>query len=500
MFGVETIKKVRLALERGESIHSVAKKYCMSRNTVRKIVRTGQTEFEYSKRESRRPALGSYIERLEEVLKQEAELPSKRRRTAKKIYEQAQREGYEGGYDAVRRYIKGWKEEHRSKKNAFIPLMFSKGEAFQFDWSEETVELGGSLRKVNVAQVRLCYSRMRFCMAFPGQEVSMLMEAHIRAHEFFGGLCERGIYDNPKTIVQQIGKGKEREYNRRFLQMASHYLFEPCACTPSAGWEKGQVENQVGVNRRSVFVPCLKFENYEELNEHLKEEMIIEAHNNRHPEFMERSVYEVYEEEKGYLRSQGKDFGGYVTKECRAETQCLVHFNHNKYSVPCEYAGKGVSVRIYAWRVEIAWEGKVICEHKRSFERGRYILNPLHYLPLLERKPGALRNGRPFLEWKLPESIRKVWEYLKRYPDWDRQMSKILLAIPTYGVEAVGVACETALEAGTASESVVLNHLTRLTEEGSERTVSVPEKLKLKEEPRGDCGVYERLLVNVDVA
>jgi hypothetical protein len=261
------------------------------------------------------------------------------------------------------------------------------------------------------------------------------------------------------------------------------------------------VENQVGVNRRSVFVPCLKFDNIEDLNAYLREQMIIEAYNSRHPEFKERSVYEVYEEEKPYLRHQASDFSGYVTDERQAGIDCLVCFDDNRYSVPCEYAGKGVSVRIYAGRVEMAWEGKVVCEHKRCFEKGRYILNPLHYLPLLERKPGALRNGRPFLEWELPGSIRKVWEYLcKRYSDWDRQMSKILSAIPIYGVEAVEVACETAMEAGTANESVVLNHLTRLTEERTEQSVSVPEKLKLKEEPRADCGVYDRLLENVYVA
>jgi transposase len=500
MLGVETIGKVRLALKNGESIHSIAKKYRMSRNTVRKIARSGQTEFSYSQREKQSSALSSYVERLKEIMEQEIELPSKGRRTAKKIYEQLQREGYERGYDAVRRYIKGWKEEHRSKKNAFVPLMFGKGEAFQFDWSEETVELGGRLRKVNIAQVRLCYSRMPFCMAFPRQELAMLMEAHIRAHEFFGGLCGRGIYDNPKTVVREIGKGKEREYNRRFLQMASHYLFEPVACTPSSGWEKGQVENQVGVKRRKLFVPYLKFENFEELNAHLREQMIIEARNSRHPEFMERSVWEVYEEEKAYLRSQAAEFKGYVTEERRAESRCLVHFDNNHYSVPCEYAGKGVTVRIYGERVELAREGKVVCEHKRCFEKGRYILNPLHYLPLLERKPGALRNGRPFLEWKLPEAIRNVWEYLKRYPDWDRQMSRILSVIPIYGMEAVEVACATALEAGTASESVVLNHLTRLTEERAAQTVRVPEKLLLKEEPRADCGMYDRLLENGNVA
>jgi transposase len=500
MFGVETIGKVRLALSKGESIHSVAKKYRMSRNTVRKIFRTGQTEFVYSKRESRRTAIGPFIERLDEILDQEMALPVKGRRTAKKVFEQLQREGYEGGYDAVRRHVKDWKEGHRLGKNAFVPLVFGKAEAFQFDWSEETVELGGRPQKVCVAQVRLCYSRMRFCMAFPRQELSMVMEAHIRAHEFFGGLCERGIYDNPKTIVREIGKGKEREYNRRFLQMASHYLFEPCACTPSAGWEKGQVENQVGTNRRSVFVPRLKFESFEELNAHLREQMIIEARNGRHPEFSDKSVFEAYEEEKPYLIRQAADFGGYVTEERRAGVQCLVRFQSNQYSVPCEYAGRAVSVRIYAGRVELAYEGSVVCEHKRCFEKGRYILNPLHYLSLLERKPGALRNGRPFLEWSLPESIRYVWECLRKYPDWDRQMSGILSSIPIYGLEAVEVACETALEEGTASERVVLNHLTRLTEERSEASVSVPEKLKLKEEPRADCAAYERLLERSHVA
>jgi transposase len=500
MFGVETIRKVRLALSNGESIHSVAQKYHMSRNTVRKISRTGQTGFVYSKRESRCGAVGPFIEKLGGILEQEMGLPVKNRRTIKKIFEQLQREGYEGGYDAVRRHVKDWREEHRSKKSAYVPLVFAKGEAFQFDWSDETVELGGALRKVCAAQVRLCHSRMRFCMAFPRQEMSMVMEAHIKAHEFFGGLCGRGIYDNPKTIVSEIGKGKEREYNRRFLQMSSHYLFEPCACTPSSGWEKGQVENQVGTNRRSVFVPRLKFECFEELNAHLREQMIVEARNGRHPEFSDKSVFEVYEEEKPYLIRQSVDFAGYVTEERRAGIQCLVRFDGNQYSVPCEYAGRGVSVRIYAGRIELAYEGSVVCEHKRCFEKGRYILNPLHYLPLLERKPGALRNGRPFLEWRLPEAIRRVWEYLKRYPDWDRQMSGILSVIPVYGLESVEVACETALEEGVASEKVVLNHLTRLTEESSEQLVSVPEKLKLTEEPRADCAAYERLMERSHVA
>ena len=495
MLTVETIGKVRLALAKGESQRSVARKYRMSRKTVEKIASSEETEFTYTRRkEVKYPVLGSYIERLGEILKQEVELPSKSRSTGKKIYEILQREGYIGGYDAVRRYIRSWKEEHRSCKGAYIPLLFAKGEAFQFDWSEEIVEIGGVVRKVQVAQMRLCYSRMRFCMAFERQELSMVMEAHIRAHEFFGGLCERGIYDNPKTIVQEIGPGKERQYNKRFLQLASHYLFEPCACTPAAGWEKGQVENQVSTNRKRVFTPCLKFGSLAELNVHLEEQMIAEAHISRHPEFQDKTVFEVYSEEKPYLRKQKTVFSGYTTAERRAGSQCMVRFDGNNYSIPCEYAGKLVSIRIFAERVVLAVGGKTIAEHMRSFEKGRYILDPLHYLPLLERKPGALRNGRPFLEWELPASVRKVWEVLRRYPDWDRQMSAILSTVPRYGLETVDIACEMAIEENAVSQSVILNYLTRLTEESQAKTIQVSEKLRVLEEPRSDCTVYNVLL------
>jgi len=491
---VETIKKVRTALKKGESQRSIAKKYRMSRTTVGKIASTDATKFEYTRRkEISYPALDAYKERIGEMLKQDSELPTKERRTAKKIYETLQKEGYDRGYDSVRRYVRLWKEEHRSKKSAYVPLMFAKGEAFQFDWSEETVELGGVVRKVNVAQVRLCYSRLRFCVAYERQEMAMLMDAHIRAHDFFGGLCERGIYDNPKTIVQEIGVGKERVYNKRFFQLTSHYLFEPCACTPSAGWEKGQVENQVGTNRKSVFVPRLKFDSLSELNAHLEEQMLVEAHTLRHTEFPDKTVYEVYTEEKAYLCKQKTAFPGYTTAERRADSQCLVHFDCNKYSVPCEYANKLVSVRIFAERIVLAVDGKTVAEHTRSFERSRYILDPLHFLPLLERKPGALRNGRPFLEWELPASVRKVWELLRRYPDWDRQMSAILSTVPRYGLEAVGIACEMALEENAVSQSVILNYLTRLTEESQAAVIPVPEKLQIHEEPRSDCTLYDKL-------
>jgi transposase len=173
------------------------------------------------------------MESLAGRLAADAELPAVRRRSGQKLFEELQSEGYEGGYDSVRRYVKFWKETNRRCQSpAFVPLDFAKGEAFQFDWSEETVEIGGVCQKLQVAQVRLCYSRMRFCVAFTRQELPMLIAAHIKAHDFFSGLCLRGIYDNSKAVVDKIGRGKERVFNARFLQLASHYLFEPEACIP----------------------------------------------------------------------------------------------------------------------------------------------------------------------------------------------------------------------------------------------------------------------------
>ena len=147
-----------------------------------------------------------------------------------------------------------------------------------------------------------------------------------------------------------------------------------------------------------------------------------------------------------------------------------------------------------------AYKGRAVAEHRRCFNKGHHELNPLHYLALLERKPGALRNGRPFREWDLPKPIEEVWERIRRFSDWDRQMTRILSSIPVYGLEAVSVACELALEAGTVSQAGILNHLSRLTEETAAPEMRPPASLVLRLEPKADCGLYDRLLGGRDVA
>jgi transposase len=138
---------------------------------------------------------------------------------------------------------------------AFVPLSFAPGEAYQFDWSHEVVLINGVTVAVKVAHVRLCHSRMLFVRAYPRETQEMVFDAHNRAFAFFRGACTRGIYDNMKTAVETVFIGKDRQFNRRFLRMCGHYLVEPTACTPASGWEKGQVENQVGVVRERFFTP-----------------------------------------------------------------------------------------------------------------------------------------------------------------------------------------------------------------------------------------------------
>jgi len=293
MVTVETIGRVRRLLSQNVSIRAIARQCCVSRNTVRKIRDSGVVIPQYKKRDPRPGKLTPFEKILCTKLEEDLRLKVRQRRKAVLLYEELQREGYAGSYDTVRRYASKWKQEHKDRQAAYIPLEFKPGEAFQFDRSIETVELAGEVRTVQVAQVRLCYSRMPFVIAFHRQAMEMLLEAHVRAHDFFGGLCTRGIYDNLKTVVSKIGRGKERTYNSRFMALASHYLFKPTACTPASGNEKGQVEQQVDTLRDHLFPPRLRFKDLDELNAHLSEQFRYRARLSKHPEFSDKTIWEV---------------------------------------------------------------------------------------------------------------------------------------------------------------------------------------------------------------
>jgi transposase len=439
---------------------------------------------------------------LEQALAEDQKLAKRQRRTSIVLFEQLQAEGYAGSYDSVRRHVRDWRKRQSSlASEVFIPLVFDPGEAFQFDWSHEWVEMAGMPVKVKVAHLRLCHSRHFLVVAYPRETQEMVFDAHMRGFEFFGGVCRRGIYDNLKTVVNKVLSGKERNFNNRFGQLCSHYLFEPTACTPAAGWEKGQVENQVGTVRRRFFVPRPRVKDYAELNEVLKGCCLQWARSHPHPDLAGQSVWEAYEAERPHLIPLPSRFDGYAERPAGVSTSSLVRFDGNRYSVNGEQVGSSVQMRVYAERILIVSEGQVIGDHQRHFGRGKTIFDPWHYLPALERKPGALRNGAPFKHWDLPQALGRIGEQLQsRYADWDRQYVGILQAVPLYGLDAVEAACRNALGMGAFSKEVVLNLLNRSREDTATAPIEPPEHLILQQPPVADCQRYDRLLKEVAYA
>jgi transposase len=495
MLVVETVGRIRREhFVQGKSIKEIARDLRMSRNTVRKILRSGETSFAYERDVQPQPKLGRWKADLDRMLTENAAKSLRERLTLIRLFEDLRGLGYAGGYDAVRRYARSWQREHASQTApAFVPLSFAPGEAYQFDWSHEIVLLNGVTVTVKVAHIRLCHSRMMFVRAYPRETQEMVFDAHERGFAFFKGGCTRGIYDNMKTVVETVFVGKDRQYNRRFLQMCAHHLVDPVACTPASGWEKGQVENQVGLVRERFFTPRLRFKTYDELNAWLIDKCIGYARAHPHPERPDRTVWEVFEEERPKLVAYRGRFDGFHALPASVSKTCLVRFDNNKYSVNASAVGRPVEVHAYADRLVIRQDGRVVAEHPRSFGRGEAIYDPWHYVPVLARKPGALRNGAPFKDWVLPPTLERVRRKLTGSNDGDRQMVAILAAVLTDGLPAVEAACAQAMADGVHSADVIINILARRRDPAPAVTVLTPDALALRQAPIADCARYDQL-------
>lgn len=356
MLVVETIAKIRRAFFVQEKpIKVICRELRVSRKVVRKVIRPadvclGATEFRYERGTQPLPKIGPWREQIDTVLLANELKTPRERLTLIRVFEELRRLGYEGSYDAVRRYAGAWRRERGSAMaEAYVPLSFAPGEAYQFDWSHEIVVMNGVTATVKVAHLRLCHSRMLFVRAYPRETQEMVFDAprgqaahpragrsqsdRRRAFAFFKGTCTRGIYDNMKTAVETVFVGRDRQFNRRFLQMCSHYLIEPVACTPASGWEKGQVENQVGLVRERFFTPRLRVTSYEELNALLLDRCVAYAKAHKHPEIADRTIWQVFEAERTHLVPVAGRFDGFHAVTAAVSKTCLVRFDNNKYSV-----------------------------------------------------------------------------------------------------------------------------------------------------------------------
>lgn len=495
------LRVIRLwALRKKMPIREIARRTGLSRNTIKKYLRAGIVEPQFQSLD--RPSkLDPFAEKLTGWLVTEQRKSRKERRTAKQMHADLVQLGFDGSYERVASFVREWKGErqratHTTGRGTFVPLVFQPGEAFQFDWSEDWASVGGERIKLQVAHIKLSHSRAFLVRAYLLQTHEMLFDAHWHGFRVFEGVPSRGIYDNMKTAVDRIGVGKKRDVNARFLSMTSHYVFEPEFCNPAAGWEKGQVEKNVRDARRRLWQVMPAFPDLEALNHWLEDRCKVLWAETAHGT-LPGSIADIWEAEKAALMQLPTAFDGFVELSKRVSPTCLITFDRNRYSVPASFANRPVSLRIYPERLVIVAEGHVVCMHERVIDRshqpGRVIYDWRHYLAVVQRKPGALRNGAPFVE--MPDAFRKLQAQMLRKPGGDREMVDILSLVLHHDEQAVLCAVEMALDAGVPTKTHVLNLLHRLLDGTpiGQPDVTPPAALTLLNEPEANVARYDGL-------
>lgn len=495
----------RMSLREKLSIREIRRRTGLSRNTIAKYLNAGTVEPTFATPD-RVSKLDPFAEKLSGWLKAEASKSRKERRTAKQLYADLVTLGFTGSYGRVAAFARDWRADRQQEsqttgRGTFVPLTFRPGEAFQFDWSEDFAVLGGERTKLQVAHIKLSHSRAFLVRAYLLQTHEMLFDAHWHGFRVLGGIPERGIYDNMKTAVDRIGRGKERKVNLRFLAMTNHYVFEPVFCNPASGWEKGQVEKNVQDSRHRLWQPMPDFPDLAALNAWLERRCVDLWRDIPHGA-QPGTIAGVQAEEQTALMPLPPAFDGFVEQSKRVSPTCLVSFDRNRYSVPASFANRPVSLRIYPERIVVVAEGKVLCEHDRLIQRShhlpaRTIYDWRHYLAVIQRKPGALRNGAPFVE--LPPAFRQLQDKMLRKPGGDREMVDILALVLHHDEQVVLASVEMALAAGVPTKTHVLNLLHRLIDgkTTNEPDIDTPQALILRNEPKADVDRYDGLRAQI---
>lgn len=332
MFG----KVRRMYFREQVSIKEIVRRTSLSRNTVRKWLKAPVGSTPRYRRVAMPKNLAPFEAELRRALESDAQRGRRERRTARRLYQELRQAGFTGGYSTVTEFVRDVRasEARVRAKSAYVPLRFVAGEAFQFDWSEEGVVIGGIYRRLQVAHLKLCASRAFWLTAYPAQSHEMLFDAHTRAFQALGGIPKRGIYDNMKTAVDRVENGKARIVNARFTALCAHYLFDPDFCNVASGWEKGVVEKNVQDSRRRVWrdAEWQTFGSLAQLNGWLAQRCRMLWSELRHPEAAGITIAEALEHEHSALMPVPVAFDGYIENPARVSSTCLVHVQRNRYS------------------------------------------------------------------------------------------------------------------------------------------------------------------------
>ena len=417
----------------GLSQREIARRLGISRNTVRRYCHGENIPGKRKKPsgDCSRVITPEVRQFVNDCLEEDKNTDPKQRHTAHNIYKRLKKElDFQGAESTVRRLVS---QLRAKRKEVFVPLAFSPGEAVQVDWGTAKVIMGGKKITVNLLCFRLCYSCAPFVIAYPSQREEAFYEGHKMAFEFFGGVPKTLIYDNLKTAVKD-GWGKTAKEQDKFLAFRAHYAYKAKFCNIQKAHEKGLVEGLVGLVRRNALVPMLKVKDWDELNQLLREYCLdyIAEH---HIQGREMPVNDSFAIEKAALTPL--PLTPYETariSEPKVNYFSTVSFDSNQYSVPVRWANHTVTVKGSAFEVEIYHRGEKIAQHKRCYSCNKTIYQVEHYIPLLEKKPGAVFHARPVRQANLPDEI---WSFAKHLTSPDKGMVRLLRLIADHGLERV---------------------------------------------------------------
>jgi len=455
MLTVDDYDRIRRRVKiEGLSQREAARELHHSRNTIAKALKHSWPPGYRRTNPIHRPVIEPVKHIIDAWLEDDRCRPVKQRHTARRIHERLRDEyGFQGSESAVCRYVKHKKE---TSGEVFFPLSFEPGSEAQVDWGEAWCKINGVMCKVMLFCVRLCFSLASFVMAYDKSRMEFLADGHVYAFKFFGGVPRRMAYDNPKTIVTKVGKGRQRELTEDFKRLMSHYLFEARFCNVASGNEKGHVENLVKYSQRNFMTPIPDMSSMSELNAYLLFESLKDL--GRMVERKGKTRRELLEEERKYfLPLPETPFEACVTSISTVTKQALVRFDKNDYSTPERCAHHRVTVKGFVDSVKIFVRDELVAEHERSFGSGEYILDPYHYIPLLEKKPGGLINGRPFAGEPWGEDFARMRSELEfRYGgEGAKKFIKILLLFSEYPVDEVKRAVSLCVKRRAFSEDAV---------------------------------------------
>ena len=443
----------RRVLVEGVSKRQILRETGMHYRTLEKILAQSSIPGYRLQAPRAKPRLGDFCARIDELLKQDEDVGKKQRHTAKRIFERLVEEGYAGSYTQVREYVR---QVRRSRREVFLPIEHRPGEA-QCDFGEALAKIDGHLRKIKFFVMVLPYSGCVFATAFENEKSECWWEGHNRAFEFFGGVPRRISYDNASALVWKVLHGRERKQTSGLRELVSHYLFEPHFCHVRRANEKGVVENSVGYVRRNWLVPVPQAASVDEISAQLVEN--CRADLRRKARGKRQTKAELLEQERAALLAlPAAPFDACRKVSGMANSMSTVRFEGNDYSVPVRFAHHPVQIKGYVDRVEIYSSREQAAVHKRLFGSGEVSLDPLHYLPLLEKKPGGLDHGLPFRNWQLPacfDTLRKWFEERLGASDGAREYIGVLLLLNKHPMAQLERVVATALQLGVAKADAI---------------------------------------------